>query len=64
MASETEDRDDVFALKQIIQKRREFNFETHIDFIKAFNRLNREQFSEIVTRTGYPIHLIKSARSH
>lgn len=36
--------DDVFSLKQIIQKRREFNLETHlafIDFEKAFDCINR-----------------------
>ena len=37
--------DNVFIIKQTIEKRREFNLETHIDFLdldKAFDRVNRK----------------------
>jgi sorting nexin-29 len=38
--------DNVFTLKQTVEKRREFNLETHIAFLdlgKAFDRVNRNQ---------------------
>jgi hypothetical protein len=53
--------DNVFALNQIIEKRREFNLEMHIAFIdleKAFDRINRSKLWEILDKRGYPKHLI------
>lgn len=57
--------DNVFTIKQIIEKRREFNQETHlafVDFEKAFDRVNRNKLWEIMTRKGYPLHLIESIK--
>lgn len=42
--------DNVFTIKQIIEKRREYNLETHIafiDIIKAFDKVNRSKLWEI-----------------
>jgi hypothetical protein len=53
--------DNVFALNQIIEKRREFNLKMHIAFIdleKAFDRINRSKLWEILDKRGYPKHLI------
>lgn len=54
--------DATFTVKQLIEKRREYNLETHmafIDYEKAFDRVNRETLWEIMIRRGYPNHLIK-----
>lgn len=58
--------DDVFTLKQIIEKRREFNLETHmvfVDFEKAFDRVRREKLWSIMERRGFPRHLIQACQS-
>lgn len=55
--------DCVFILKQIIQKRREYNLETHIlfvDFVKAFDRVSRGKLWEIMKERGYPLHIVKT----
>jgi hypothetical protein len=51
--------DNVFTLKQIIEKRREFNLETHMEFLdleKTFDRVNRNQLWKILNRRGIPYH--------
>jgi sorting nexin-29 len=58
--------DDIFTIRQIIEKRREFNLETHIAFIdyeKAFDRENRATVWQITERRGYPRHLICAIKS-
>lgn len=53
--------DCVFIMKQLIQKRREFNLETHllfVDYIKAFDNVLRGKLWTIMTEKGYPKHLI------
>jgi len=58
--------DNVFIIKQIIEKRREFNLETHIafiDFEKAFDRVDRNKLFEIMEKRGYPKHLIRAVKS-
>lgn len=58
--------DNVFTINQIIEKRREFNLETHIAFIdyeKAFDRVNRELLWQILQKRGYPLHLIEVIKS-
>ena len=45
--------DNVFTIKQTIEKRREFNLETHIAFLdleKAFERVNRNQLWQILNK--------------
>jgi hypothetical protein len=47
--------DNVFTLKQTIEKRREFNLETHIallDLEKALDRGNQNQLWQILNRRG------------
>ena len=58
--------DNVFTLKQTIEKRREFNLETHMAFLdleKAFDRVNRNQLWQILNRRGIPYHLIEVIKS-
>lgn len=58
--------DAIFTIRQIIEKRREFNQETHIafiDFEKAFDNLNRKQLWEIMEHQGYPQHLKEAVKS-
>jgi hypothetical protein len=58
--------DNVFVIKQTIEKRREFNLETHIAFLdleKAFDRVSRNQLWKILNRRGIPHHLIDVIRS-
>lgn len=46
-----------FSLKLLIEGRREFNVQTHLaatDFEKAFDRVIRCTFQEIMERNGYP----------
>jgi hypothetical protein len=52
--------------QQIIEKRREFNVETHIAFLdleKAFDRLNRNQLWQILNRRVIPYNLIEVIKS-
>lgn len=58
--------DNVFTIKRIIEKRREFNLETHIgfvDFEKAFDRVDRAKLWNILAERGYPLHLIEIIKS-
>ena len=53
--------DCVFILKQIIQKRREYNLQTHIlfiDYTKAFDKVLRNKVWDIMRKNGYPSHLV------
>lgn len=57
--------DNVFIIQQLIEKRREFNLETHIafiDFKKAFDKVNRQKLWEIMNIRGYPRHLIQALK--
>jgi hypothetical protein len=48
--------DDIFTIKQVTEKRREYNLETHIAFIdyeKAFDRVNRNKLWQILKRRRY-----------
>jgi sorting nexin-29 len=52
--------DAIFTHKQIIEKRREFNKETHIafiDFEKAFDNVNRRILWNVMEKRGFPRHL-------
>lgn len=54
--------DNITAIRQIIEKRREYNLETHIafiDYVKAFDRVNRTVLWEIMEKHGYPRHLVE-----
>ena len=54
--------DNVFTIKQTIEKRREFNLQIHIAFLdleKAFDRVNRNQLWQILNARGIPYHLIE-----
>jgi hypothetical protein len=54
--------DDIIIIKQVIEKRREYNLETHVAFIdyeKAFDRANRNKLWQILKRRGYPLHRIQ-----
>jgi len=58
--------DNVFIIKQVVEKRREFNLETHMAFLdleKAFDRVNRNQLWQILNRRGIPYHLIEVIKS-
>lgn len=58
--------DNTFTIKQIIEKHREHNKETHILFIdykKAFDRVVREKLWDILERRGIPLHLIRVIKS-
>ena len=58
--------DNVFSIKQTIEKRREFNLETHIAFLdleKAFDRVNRNQLWQIFNKRGMHYHLIEVIKS-
>lgn len=53
--------DNITVIRQIIEKRREYNLETHIGFIdyeKAFDHVNRNTLWAIMERRGYPKHII------
>ena len=54
--------DNISIVKQITEKRREYNLESHmalIDYEKAFNRVNTDMLCKILEKRGYPLHLIK-----
>jgi len=58
--------DNVFLIKEIIEKRREFNLDTHMAFLdleKAFDRVNRNQLWQILNRRGIPYYLIEVIKS-
>lgn len=58
--------DNVFTIKQIIEKRREFNLETHTAFLdleRGFDRVNIHQLWQILNRRGIPNHLIEVIKS-
>ena len=55
--------DAIFTVKQLIEKKREYNIETciaFIDFQKAFDSLDRLNLWNILIRRGFPLHLIKA----
>jgi len=55
-----------FIIKQTIEKRREFNLETHIAFLdleKAFYRVNRNELWQIINKRDIPYHLIEVIKS-
>jgi hypothetical protein len=50
--------DNEFAIKQTIEKRREFNLETHMAFLdveKAFDRVNRKNYDKLLIKEVHPI---------
>ena len=56
----------VFTFKQIIQKHREFNLETHLAFIdykKGFHHIQRDTLQSVLVNRGYPRHFIKTVQS-
>lgn len=58
--------DNIFVLQQIIEKHKEFNRETHltfIDYIKAFDRINRNELWRILYNRGIPLHLVEVIRN-
>jgi sorting nexin-29 len=58
--------DNVFIIKQTIEKRREFNLETHMAFFdleKAFDRVNRKQLWQILNRRSVHYHLTEVIKS-
>ena len=58
--------DNVFTIKQTIEKRRKFNLGTHIVFLdleKAFERVNRNQLWQILNKRGIPYHLTEVIKS-
>ena len=58
--------DNTFILKQIIEKHREFNKETHIAFVdleKAFDRVDRNVLWKILQDRGYPQQLVRTVQS-
>ena len=58
--------DNVFIIKETVDKRRKFNLETHMAFLdleKAFERVNQNQLWQILNRRGIPYHLIEVIKS-
>ena len=58
--------DAIFTLKLIIEKRREFNRETHLAFVdiaKAFDNVRRSLLWNIMERRGFPTQLIAVLQS-
>jgi hypothetical protein len=58
--------DAIFTLKQVIEKRIEYNNETHVVFVdleKAFDNVNRNMLWDIMEKTGYLRRLIMATRS-
>jgi hypothetical protein len=53
-------------MKQVIQKRREFNLPTYILFIdyeKAFDRVLQGKLWNIMKNKGFPDHIVKTVQS-
>jgi hypothetical protein len=58
--------DNVFTIEQTIEKRREFNLETHIAFLdleKTFDRVKRNQLWQILNKRGIPYRLNEVIKS-
>ena len=58
--------DNIFILQQILEKRSEYNLQTHIafiDFQKAFDNVDREKLWIIMKEQGYPRQLIKVVKN-
>lgn len=58
--------DNIFIMRQIIEKRREFGLETHLAFIdyeKAFDKVKRPLLWKILEIRGFPKHLISAVKS-
>ncbi len=58
--------DNMFVLKLLIEKRREFNLQTYmfsIDYVKAFDNVLRGKLWSIMDRRGIPKHLIEVIRN-
>ena len=56
----------VFIIKQVMEKRREFNLQTHmasLDLEKAFDRVDRNQLWQILNRISITYHLIEVIES-
>ena len=54
--------DQIFAIRQILQKTREFNIETHhlfIDFKAAYDTINRAEMLKIMNELNFPTKLIR-----
>jgi len=52
----------VFIIKQVMDKRTEFNLQTHVAFLdleKASDRVDRNQLRQILNRRGITYHLIE-----
>ena len=59
--------DNVFTIKQTVEKRREFNLENHIafrDLEKTFDRINRNQLWQILNKRGISYHLIEAIKAY
>lgn len=58
--------DNIFSVKQLIEKRREHNLETHllfVDYTKAFDRVRRNMLWAVLKKRGIPLHLIAAIQS-
>jgi len=58
--------DNVFTIKQTIEKRKECYLENHIAFLyleKAFDRVNGNKLWQILNKSGIPYHLIEVIKS-
>ena len=58
--------DNVCIVKQIMEKRRKFNLETHMAFLDleiAFDRVDQNKLWQIINRRGIPYHLIEVIKS-
>jgi len=57
----------VFIIKQTIEKRREFNLETHktfLDLEKAFDRVSRNQLWQILNRRCIHYNLVEVIKTY
>lgn len=58
--------DKVFTVAQLTEERREFNLPLYIafiDYVKAFDRLDREILWDIMVARGFPSHVIRAIQS-